>query len=42
MPLKPGKENVGKNIEELIKSGYSKRQAIAIAISKAGKNGKNN
>jgi hypothetical protein len=39
MPLKTGgsKETVSSNIRELIKSGRPKKQAIAIAMSKAGK-----
>jgi uncharacterized protein YdaT len=39
MPLKKGSDNatVSLNIEELIKAGYSKKQAIAIALEKAGK-----
>jgi len=32
MPLKKGKENIGKNIEELIKSGRPRNQAVAIAL----------
>lgn len=34
MPLKAGKENVGYNISELVKSGRPRKQAIAIALSK--------
>ena len=35
MPLKTGKENVGKNLEELKKAGYKNaKQRIAIALSK--------
>ncbi len=37
MPLKSGKKNVGKNIKELVKSGKPRKQAIAIALSKAKK-----
>lgn len=39
MPLKKGsgKKVVSDNIEELIKSGRPKKQAVAIAMSKAGK-----
>lgn len=37
MPLKPGKKNVGKNIKELMGTGRSKRQSIAIALNKARK-----
>jgi len=37
MPLKTGKNNVSSNIRELIRSGRPKDQAVAIALSKAGK-----
>ena len=37
MPLKPGKKNIGKNIKEMINSGYPKDQAIAASLNKAGK-----
>ena len=39
MPLKRGKSDkvIGENIGELIRSGYKRSQAIAIAMSKAGK-----
>jgi len=37
MPLKSGKKNIGKNIKELKKSGFPKKQAIAIAMDKARK-----
>lgn len=37
MPLKKGKKNVGKNIKELMSSGHSKKQSIAIALNVAGK-----
>ncbi len=39
MPLTPGKSKsaIHANIAELIKSGYSVKQAVAIAYSKAGK-----
>jgi hypothetical protein len=42
MPLKKGtgKETISKNIAELIKSGRSKEQAVAIAMQKAGKSKK--
>ncbi len=33
MPLKCGKKNVGRNISELQRSGYPRRQSIAIALS---------
>jgi len=42
MPLKKGKSKkvVGENIAELIRSGRPKKQAVAIAMSKAGKSKK--
>ena len=36
MPLKKGKKNVGKNISELMDSGFKQKQAVAIALDKAG------
>ena len=35
MPLKPGKKNIGSNIKELIKSGRSRKQAVAIALAES-------
>ena len=42
MPLKRGKSKkvVSDNIGELVRSGYKRRQAVAIAYSKAGKSKK--
>lgn len=42
MPLKKGSSNktVGENVKELIESGRSQPQAVAIALKKAGKSNK--
>lgn len=42
MPLKKGRSSkiISSNIRELIRSGKSKKQAIAIALSKSGKSRK--
>ena len=32
MPLKPGKKNIGKNLEKLKEEGYPRKQALAIAL----------
>ncbi len=39
MPLKPGKENIGKNIKTEENSGKSKKQSIAIALNVARESG---
>jgi hypothetical protein len=39
MPLKPGKENIGKNIKEMENSGYPHKQAIAASLNEARKSG---
>lgn len=40
MPLAKGKKVIGKNIAELMHSGRPQKQAIAIAMEKAGKSKK--
>lgn len=42
MPLKRGKSEkaVEHNVKQLIQDGYSQKQAVAIALNKAGKSNK--
>lgn len=37
MPLKKGKTKIRENIRELVHSGRPQKQAVAIAMRKAGK-----
>ena len=39
MPLKPGKKNIGSNIEEMQESGHSHDQAVAASLNEARKSG---
>jgi hypothetical protein len=39
MPLKPGKENIGKNIKTEEAAGKPRKQAVAIALSEARRTG---
>lgn len=36
MPLKKGRKNIGANIRELMQTGRSKKQSVAIALRVAG------
>ena len=36
MPLKTGKKAIGSNVSELLATGRPKKQAVAIALDKAG------
>lgn len=40
MPLKPGKQNISANIRELMQTGRTQAQSIAIALRVAGKSAK--
>jgi hypothetical protein len=40
MPLKKGPQNIGKNIQEIMSTGRSRAQAIAISLQVAGKSAK--
>jgi len=35
MPLKPGKRNIGRNIREMERHGYPRREAVAASLSEA-------
>lgn len=35
MSLKSGKKNIGNNIEEMVKSGHPRKQAVAASLNKA-------
>jgi hypothetical protein len=35
MPLKPGKKNIGNNVKRLVREGYKRTQAVAIAVNVA-------
>ena len=37
MPLKKGKSHIGENIRELMSTGRSEKQSVAIALRVAGK-----
>jgi hypothetical protein len=37
MPLKPGKKNIGYNIRELMQTGRTRAQSIAIALKESAK-----
>jgi hypothetical protein len=37
MPLRKGKQNIGANIRELMQTGRSRVQSVAIALKVAGK-----
>ncbi len=39
MPLLPGKNNIGHNIEEMEQAGHSRAQSIAASLNEARKSG---